>query len=191
MAINSRAKGSRGEKLVIALIRPWWAQLEAEVEFARTPLSGGWQGRGQRGQSLRGEMRMSGDLMTTSHRFPFSVEVKNNTRWTLERIAAGKSSVVWDWWNQTQTAAAECNQVPMLWLRHERKPWKVILPYRYATQVPIEPPLLVWTIRDLLSVDHGAFLPIMFEAATVLAVHPERFALARHKFEKRDECEAD
>ena len=181
MAINSRAKGCRGERLVIELIRPWWAQLEPGVEFARTPGSGGWQGRGARGQSLRGEMRMSGDLMTTSHRFPFSVEVKNNGSWSFLMLERGKASPVWAWWRQCQDAADEGGQVPMLWFRHLRSPWRVMLPYKYATRVPIKPPLLVWGEKDLLGVDTGALLPILFDAAVVLAVEPGRLALARRR----------
>lgn len=177
MAINSRSKGRRGELLVLALVRDWWQRIEPEAEFARTPLSGGWQGRGARGQSLRGEMRMSGDLMTTSVRFPFSVEVKNTDRWTMPALEQGKRSPVWGWWRQCQTAADECGQVPMLWFRHARRSWYVMLPFQYAERVPIRPPLLVWSTRDLLAVDHGSYLPILFSQETVLAVDPQLLAL--------------
>ena len=184
MAINSRAKGCRGERLVIDLIKPWWTQLEPEVEFARTPGSGGWQGRGSRGQSLRGEMRMSGDLMTTSHRFPFSVEVKNIPSWHMGRLCSGKPSPVWAWWCQCQVAAEEASAVPMLWFRRPssssklRIDWKVMLPFRYAREVPICPPLQVWSARDLLGVDHGPTLPILFDYEVVVAVDPALLALA-------------
>jgi hypothetical protein len=181
VAINSRAKGSRGERLVIALIVPWWKQLEPEFEAARTPLSGGWQGRGAKGQSLRGEMKMSGDLMTTSSRFPFSVEVKNAPDWKLYSIQCGRPSPVWKWWCQCQDAAAECGQVPMMWFRHLRESWNVFLPFDYATRVPIRPPKIVWTKRDLLRVNYGELLPILLDAATVLAVDPRRLALAKRK----------
>ena len=178
MAINSRSKGRRGELLVLALIRDWWQQVEPGAEFARTPLSGGWQGRGARGQSLRGEMRMSGDLMTTSKRFPFSVEVKNTDRWGLPALEQGRRSPVWGWWRQCQTAADESGLVPMLWFRHLRHPWRVMLPFGYAERVPIRPPLLVWSRRDLLSLDVGEYLPILFDESAVLRVNPENVALA-------------
>jgi hypothetical protein len=175
VGINSRAKGARGEKLVIALVVPWWKQLEPDFEAARTPCSGGWQGRSTRGQSLRGEMKMSGDIMTTSRRFPFSCEIKNRDTWTLARIASGKPSPVWGWWRQCQTAASEAGQVPMLWIRHAREPWLVMLPYGYATRVAIRPPLLVWSPCGLLGVDVGAAHPILFDSGVVLGVHPRRF----------------
>lgn len=167
--------------MVITLIVPWWRQLEPGFEAARTPLSGGWQGRGQRGQSLRGEMAMSGDIMTTSHRWPFSVEVKNGPPWNLYSLACGRPSPVWKWWCQCQDAASECGQVPMLWFRHLRSSWLVMLPFDYASRVPIHPPKIVWTRRDLLRVNYGDLLPILLDAETVLAVDPRRFALARRK----------
>lgn len=172
MGINSRAKGRRGEMMALQLIRGWWKEIEPEAEFARTPLSGGWQGRGSRGQSLRGEMRMSGDLMTTSRHFPFSVEVKNNPSWTIKRVLEGKSSVVWDWWQQCQTAAKESGLVPMLWIKRWREQWKVMLPYRYAIEIPIQPPFAVWSERDLWDVQYGEILPILFDGRVVLSVNP-------------------
>lgn len=183
--VDSRGKGARGELLVIRMIGPWWAAHEPGVEFARTPGSGGWQGRGSRGQKLRGEMRMGGDLMSTSSRFPFSVEVKNRKGWSLNRLMAGRPSPAWEWWIQCQTAAAESQLVPMLWLREAKapknvggrfvaQPWYVMLPYSYAVGVPICPPLQAWTARNLHGVDYGAVLPILFTACTVLAVDPSK-----------------
>ena len=98
----------------------------------------------------------------------------------MDRLAAGKPSPVWGWWQQCQTAASEAGQVPMLWIRHAKQPWKVILPHAYATRVAIKPPLHVWSPRDLLGVNVGSHHPILFESVVVLSVHPKRFIAAKH-----------
>lgn len=123
---------------------------------------------------------MGGDLMTTSRRFPFSVEVKNQCGWTLNRVLAGAQSVVWSWWIQCQDAAREADQVPMLWIREARyrgQPWLIMLPYHYAVTVPIKPPLQAWSRTDLLSRHHGPLLPVLFKADVILGLHPLEVAL--------------
>lgn len=172
--VNGKQKGAEGEREVVALLRQWWGAMEPEVEFARTPGSGGWQGQNHRGEQLRGKFRMSGDVMTTSPTFPFSVEVKRRENWTMGNLLAGKSGPVWDWWRQCQKAADESTPplVPMVWLRHNREPWGVMLPAGFAALVPGLLPLIAWTPRQLLSVDVGPLLPALFKGASVLLTSP-------------------
>ena len=123
-------------------------------------------------------MRMSGDLMTTSRTFPFSVEVKRNEGWSEVPLQAGKPSPVWAWWRQCQTAACECGQLPMLWFRHSREEWRVMLPFSFASIVPIRPPFMVWSQRALLGVDAGFHHPIVFLGPVVLSVNPAAILVA-------------
>lgn len=174
--MSSRSKGSAAEREVAKLLQGWWSVVDPQVEFARTPLSGGWQGTNTRGQKMRGEMRMSGDLMTTSTDFPYSVEVKRRESWSMAVLEAGRPSPVWAWWVQAQRAAKEMGLVPMLWIRQSNKPWFVLLPYEYAGHLNIQPPHVVWSRSKLAGVDYGALPPAMFAATTLLATDPARHA---------------
>lgn len=181
MAINGKSKGDVAEREVAALLKAWWGAVEPDVEFVRTPGSGGWQGANARGRQLRSEFRLSGDLATTSRQFPFSVESKRREEWTIARLVDGKPSPVWDWWCQCQRAAVESGEqlVPMLWMRHNRERWWVMLPAGFAMLIPGLAPEVTWTARQLLGVDAGALLPALFKASALLSV-PAETALAAY-----------
>ena len=121
--MNGRNKGSTAEREVAALIQKWWRTHSPKANFVRVPLSGGW-GNPQ----TRAGFRASGDIMTDDTTFPFSVEVKRREGWAWKNLLAGGKSPVWDWWFQAQDQAKEMNLTPMLWLRHSREPWMVMLP---------------------------------------------------------------
>lgn len=120
---QGRPKGVKAEREVAALLQEWWRQLEPECLFVRTPASGGWSQ-----PKVRAEFRTSGDVMTTAKCFPFSVEVKRREGWRWSTLRAGKPSPVWAWWRQAQAQAREMGSEPMLWLRHSREPWMVMIP---------------------------------------------------------------
>lgn len=120
---GSRAKGKVGEREVARILQPWWAQRDPECEFASTPLSGGWNKA-----SVRGGMKLSGDLCTTADEFPFVVEVKRREVWNLERLMTGKKSPVWGWWTQCLKSAQEQGGVPLLIFRKNREPWYYMIP---------------------------------------------------------------
>ena len=121
--LGSKRKGSAAEIEVARLLQDWWRRLEPGCEFVRTPGSGGW-GK----PSVRSGFRASGDLMTTAQQFPFVVEVKRREQWNLERFHAGKPSPVHEWFRQAERQASEMLAIPMLWIRHSREPWRVVLP---------------------------------------------------------------
>lgn len=109
---GSRPKGSRAELEIAKLFALWWQQLEPGCVFARTPGSGAW-GRG----AARADFKAGGDLTTTAKRFPWCVEVKRREGWSLPVLLAGRASPVWDWWEQTTTAATEGNLAPLMVFR--------------------------------------------------------------------------
>ena len=123
MAKNGRVKGCRGEREVAAMLAEWWGAYDPGCKFVRTPSSGGWSAA-----KVRSEFRASGDIMTTSQLFPFVVEVKRREAFAWATFAAGRACPVWAWWEQTERAAAEqVGGVPMLWLRHNGEPWRVVV----------------------------------------------------------------
>lgn len=162
---GSRNKGSRAEREVAALLAEWWRPHEPGVEFIKTPLSGGWST-----PKLRGSFRASGDIMTTSQTFPFSVEVKRRENFSWDTLLAGKRSPVWEWWEQTTRAANEQMAVPMLWLRHSREPWRVVLPETFADAICSHVAARFWSRRDL-SPPSAAPVAIV-SARALLAVWP-------------------
>ena len=185
MTINQRSKGARGEREVAKIIREWWSKVEPKAEFVKTPGSGGWQGKGFRGQSLRSEFRMSGDLMTTSKRFPFSIEVKFREAWSYANVVRKRASPVWGWWRQCVDAARECGAVPMLWFRRARGQWLVMLGHDYAMTMHISPPKCAWTVKDFPLGNIGNYpVPILFDASTVLGCDPKQLALPKDKVRK-------
>lgn len=114
---GSRPKGSRAELEIAKLFAPWWQQLEPDCVFERTPGSGAW-GRGK----SRAAFKAGGDITTTAKRFPWSTEVKRREGWSLSVLLAGRASPVWDWWEQTVTAADEGGLAPLLIFRKNEEP---------------------------------------------------------------------
>jgi len=110
------------EREVAKLIKAWWNRFEPESLFIRTPLSGGWSD-----EETRREFKATGDLMTNSPSFPFDVEVKRREGWSENTFLAGQPCPVWGWWQQTQRASWVSRREPMLWFRHNRRPWMVLL----------------------------------------------------------------
>lgn len=143
--VQGRPKGVRAEREVAALLAEWWSAVEPEVQFVRTPLSGGWSN-----PTVRGGFRASGDIMTTSQTFPFVVEVKRREGFTWDTFLKGRASPVWGWWEQTVRAAGEQDGVPMLWLRHNGEPWRIAMPARLPEGVD---PIFgtAWLVRHHVS----------------------------------------
>lgn len=116
------SKGKRNERAVAKMLEQWWRHYEPESVFIKTPQSGGW-GTAQ----TREVFRASGDVMTTSRTFPFSVEVKRREAWSEEHLLAGKKSPVWGWWNQSCKQAHEMKVEPMMFFKRNRKPWWIMI----------------------------------------------------------------
>lgn len=173
--MNGRAKGSVAEREVAALCQAWWEKHEPGCRFVRTPLSGGWGG-----PDVRAGFRASGDLMTTAKQFPFAVEVKRREGWGWKALLAGKLSPVWDWWRQAIRQADEMNAEPMLWLKHNREPWSLMLRAAYITKHRARPALIneCWEWDDLRAERCGGHAPALFiqTAHLVLDLAPGLFA---------------
>ena len=166
--MNGRRKGNAAEREVARLCAGWWAQVEPGCKFVRTPLSGGWGG-----PELRGKFFAAGDLMTTSKRWPFTVEVKRRERWKLQNLIAGKPCPVWGWWLQVQDAAAEEGRQPMLWFRKSREQWRVMLP------VSDDLTIVEMSWSALRAVNHGVQMPMVVLASDLLAMNPKEVLRAR------------
>jgi hypothetical protein len=118
----SRDKGNVAEREVAGALTEWWAPYEPSVRFVRTPLSGGWGA-----PAVRSEFRACGDIMTTSPTFPWCVEVKRREAWSWDTLLAGKASPVWGWWERAQVDATTAKLAAMMWFRHSREPWSIML----------------------------------------------------------------
>lgn len=164
---GSRAKGADAEREVAKLVEGWWRVFEPGCRFVKTPLSGGWGG-----PAIRSGFRASGDLMTTAVKFPFVIEVKRREGWSWKPFLEGRPSPVWGWWRQACRQADEMDARPMLWFRHNREPWRVLMPQ----SIGIAPPWWAW--QDLRRVGLGANLgprwPALYNASDVLTSRPWR-----------------
>lgn len=115
-------KGPKAELEVARLLESWWRQLEPGATFVRTPRSGGWM-------SGRDLFDARGDLMVKGARlFPWCVEVKRREGWSLANFELGRACPVWRWWERASADAALVRRTPMLWIRHNRRPWIVVVP---------------------------------------------------------------
>jgi hypothetical protein len=182
MVMGAR-KGREAEREVARLCQAWWRRLDPECEFARTPLSGGWSG-----PTVRAHFRASGDLMTTSDNWPFTVEVKRRECWNVDRLFKGLSSPAWAWWRQAVEQALEESGVPMLWARKSQYrpgqpafPWLVMLPVNYFQGLPgkLPSPDVAWSINNLLAdeIDFAEELPALWFSDRLLEVHPRKLII--------------
>jgi hypothetical protein len=171
-------KGPRGELEVAKIVQEWWRNYEPEAIFVRTPGSGGWHGRNQRGAAIRAGHNVSGDVTTSSTSFPFCVEVKRVEDFDMDNLvecSCVRPSPVWKWWLQVQREAGEVQKEPMLWFRQNRKPWMVIVALSYARENITVSPVVTWTTRQLLNINCGAS-PVMYAAKDLLRMDPQLLA---------------
>ena len=173
--MRSDRKGKSGEREVCKLLMLWWTPHYPGSVFVKTPGSGGWGGASRFHAQVKSDIRASGDVMTTLDAFPFSVEVKREQHWSPDRMLFGRPSPVWTWWIQAQTQACKDYLIPMLWFRRNREPWWVLLPVEYAKRYPLPPPMQSWSRGTLLGVDHGALVPVLYEATVLMTVNPTIF----------------
>ena len=122
MSFGSRNKGSVAEREIAKMLSEWWGQIEPGINFVRTPLSGGWGG-----PELRAGFQASGDIMTTSKVWPWAIEVKRREGWVWKNLLASKPSPVWKWWQQAEGQALEMGKEPLMFFRHNKERWHVML----------------------------------------------------------------
>lgn len=128
---------------------------------------------------MRAEFKTSGDLVTTAKLFPFTIEVKRRERWHEANVVQGKASPVWGWWRQAIGQAEEQGggAVPMLWLRHNREPWLVLVPEAWWGSIG----LACWRATRWPSLwPRGRGLrPLIHVGAQVLTIHPRQLTAQR------------
>jgi len=185
---NGRRKGANGERTVAKLLQDWWKTVAPGVQFARTPLSGGWSNA-----NVRQGFHVSGDVVCTEEAFPFSVEIKRRENWSPEFLVSGKQSPVWGWWRQSLTQSIESKKEPMLWLRRNSERmradgmkrlgasspvWLVMVSKSFWDSIPGLPyPDVVWDADTLnrSGVDYWGILPVGIMSYRLLALDPKIF----------------
>ena len=174
--MNGRTKGAVNERAVAKKIEGWWQDLEPGAEFYRTPLSGGWAS-----PTARAGFKTSGDLVTTAKRFPFAVEVKAREGWSYTTFFAGKPCPVWGWWLQAQDQAREQGAEPMLWVRHNREPWVVLVRegYVHGLSGKAREQLRLWCKQQGWGQwpDKRGAAPVAYYAKELLCLSPVHFAM--------------
>ncbi len=102
MAVNSRAKGARGETLIGSLLSE-----STGLIFERTPGSGSG--------------KIKGDLHVSGRRNTFCIEVKNYEESPLsDKIFTNKTNLILTWWTKLCFQAKACGQEPLLLYRYNR-----------------------------------------------------------------------
>ncbi len=103
MAVDSRAKGARGEYLVRDLLRQ-----SSGLQFERVPASGALA-------------YLKGDLFVPHEKNRFCIEVKNYEESPLtDKIFTNKSNYIIKWWEKIQEQAAGGKQEPLLIFKYNR-----------------------------------------------------------------------
>lgn len=117
--INSRNKGSKGERVASKVLEEWTGK-----KFARVPSSGGlsWH-----------TSNSTGDIIcaTEGHYFPFSVEVKLRDQINFDHLLYLDKAKILDFWEQSKRDALRVNKCPIVMMRYDRLPkdfFFIILP---------------------------------------------------------------
>lgn len=114
MAVNSKKKGNRFERVISKFFKEWTG-----YEFSRTPQSGGLR--------WKKTDNITSDIVCTdpahSRRFPFSVECKFHNDVRFDHLLLNmKSSELAKFWDQVSRDAIRANKVPMLVVRYNGMP---------------------------------------------------------------------
>lgn len=112
--INSKAKGSRFERVVCKALQDW-----SGYEFSRTPASGGLR--------WKKTDNISSDIVCSdpkhAHKFPFSIEVKNYKDIKFEHLLTGnKTCKIREFWSQATGDAKRSGKIPVLIMRYNSMP---------------------------------------------------------------------
>ena len=120
--MNSKAKGSRGEREVVALLREWWG----DDSFVRAPESGALSTAMEGTKAPKDVVgRLAGDILAPAD-FPFCVEVKFYKEIDLWQTFKGSTkSQLSKWWKQVTHDAERSERWPMLLFKANHKPWMV------------------------------------------------------------------
>ena len=124
--VNSRAKGSKAERLLAKQLGDWTG-----LSFARTPSSGGlhW-----------GKSFATGDIVCTTEGkyFPFSVEVKNYNELNVTELICSRRTKqdpkIVTFYKQCVRDAQEGKKIPLLFMKYNGLPketWLVMFPKWY------------------------------------------------------------
>jgi hypothetical protein len=112
MAINSRSKGCKNERIAASVIKQW-----TKREFSRTPSSGGLQWKSSNSK---------GDIVSTEEGFyfPFCIEVKAHKDINFsELLMPNKKGIkILEFWEQCEGDAKKCGKIPMLMMRYNGLP---------------------------------------------------------------------
>lgn len=160
MGRGSRDKGKKAERDVCKLLASWWGRVEPGCKFVPTPMSGGMR-------SIRGEMKIAGDLMTTAQAFPYTVEVKRREGWSRDHFLKGARSPVWGWWKQVCVAAGEEGRAPMLWARRNREEWLVLF-----RSVDFQPRVETMPLQGFAGFDPNGYCVSAWRCCDVLEADP-------------------
>ena len=102
MAVNSRAKGVRGEDSVREILCN-----SSGYNFERTPGSGNG--------------KIKGDLYIVGFKNKFCIEIKNYAESPLsDKIFTNKTNNLNVWWSKLCIQAKQCNQEPLLIFKYNR-----------------------------------------------------------------------
>lgn len=110
MAINSRNKGNKGERVAAKVLADWTGKT-----FTRVPSSGGlgWH-----------TSNSTGDIIcsTEGHYFPFSIEVKLRDQLNFDHLLYLDKPEILKFWDQSLRDAERVNKCPIVMMRYDRLP---------------------------------------------------------------------
>ena len=139
MAINSKKKGNKTERVVASLFKDW-----SGWEFTRVPMSGGLQ--------WRNRSQVSADIICAEEgiKWPYSVEVKGVKEINFEKLMYNAQSEIEKFWEQCVTDARRAEKIPLLFMRYNGLPkdfFFVVMRYSHVKGLPqldkIRPRMLV------------------------------------------------
>jgi hypothetical protein len=162
MAINSRTKGNKGERIAAAVLQGW-----TNKEFSRTPSSGGLQWKSSNSK---------GDIICTTegHFFPFCIEVKLREKVDfsmLLRPDITKKNLIANFWAQCTRDADLAHKIPMLMFRYNGMPkstFFILLPMSIMSTFIGKIETVLYT-RDLVFINSSELHKIPYKDIKALA----------------------
>jgi len=122
--VDSRQKGARAESAMVKLLKE-----ETGLNWKRVPGSG----------ALHEDHGLKGDVYIPNEHNYYACEVKHYKDCHLtSQVLTSKTPQLLEWWTQAVRQGTQTNKRPILFFKHDRSKWFVMMNLHDPMQLPLE-----------------------------------------------------